>query len=136
MQQPQFFFIESYVVIFLQTNFQAILATDERITFAIFLYGEDIDIFLFQTEPDQFTAGFDAGDGRRGLTVPLGLQEAIYRIDGLLFFLVMWHFNSLIKEECLRDSIIPREVEKRESRVPQNAYCFLRSSESFKVQAE
>ena len=71
----------NFMALFLQTNFQTILATDERITFVIFLYDEDI---LDIAERFDFTAGFDAGDDIRELSFPLGLQERVYRIDGLL----------------------------------------------------
>ena len=78
-------FILIFMVLFPQTNFQAILATDERITFVIFLYDEDDILDMILQSGIIFIAGFDAGDGRRGLSLPLDLQEGVYRIDGSSF---------------------------------------------------
>ena len=61
------------------------LATDERITFSIFLYDEDVRTRL---RNEKMLTGFDAGDGRRGLGLTfLHMQEEVYRIDGSLLFL-------------------------------------------------
>lgn len=67
----------------MQTNFQALLITDERISFVIFLYDEDTLSFTGSHE-----AGFDAGDRMRHLSIKLDVQERVFRIDGAYFDVV------------------------------------------------
>ena len=67
---------------FLQTNFQAIVTTDERISFAIYLYDEQ-DLGDLIGVPPVFR-GFSAADTIRSFGIGSRAQEQIFRIDGIL----------------------------------------------------
>lgn len=63
----------------IQTNFQAVVVTDESISFALFIYDDGVQSFV-----GPHRMGFDAGDRRRSLELDSRLlfQELIFRIDG------------------------------------------------------
>ncbi len=69
------------VCFFPQTNFQLILVTDERISFAIYLYDEN-DLGSITGVPSML--GFSAADGRRFHRIESGSQERVFRIDGTI----------------------------------------------------
>ncbi len=66
-------------LLFSQTNFQLVLVTDERISFAIYLYDEN-DLGSITGRSSML--GFSAGDTRRSHRIENGTRERYFRIDG------------------------------------------------------
>ena len=66
----------------LQQSFQLILATDGRTSFAIFLYGDPEGVKKI-INSGSGAIGFDAGDERRSVRVPIVNNTNVFRIDGM-----------------------------------------------------
>lgn len=71
-------------ILFFQTNFQAVVVTDEKISFAIFLYDEkDLGNIMVPS-----AMGFSAADHQRRIhTSSGGVQKRFFRIDGLFRYI-------------------------------------------------
>ena len=69
----------------LQQSFQLILATDGRTSFAIFRYSypEGVKNII---NIGSGAIGFDAGDKRRSVRVPILNNTNVFRIDGMYAF--------------------------------------------------
>ena len=75
-------FTSSFSFLLLQSyTFQAVITTDGEVSFAIFLYMNDVTTLRQLTQ-----IGFNAGDGEHLSNVPLYSIENvnIYRIDGMI----------------------------------------------------
>ena len=69
----------------LQQTFQLVLATDGRTSFAIFLYGDPGKIKNI-INSGSGAIGFDSGDERRSVRVPILSNTNVFRIDGMYAF--------------------------------------------------
>ena len=73
----------------LQQTFQIVLATDGKVSFAVFLY-QDLERTLDITAGGTGVVGFDAGDQRRSIAIlnaqgmEIDLKQTdIFRLDGM-----------------------------------------------------